>query len=114
MICFKHDNFEVRVEDQNNLELWAFEKVEIRERAEGERGKGRPTGSFEMQWVFKGYYSNFEGVLFAMGSLAVQKSGEITEALKKLDELKVIGRGIKLLRIDHRKEGVEEVSEVQA
>lgn len=111
MICFKHGNFEVRVEDQHNLELWAFESVELRERGENERGKGRSTGVFENQWVFKGYYSNFEGILFAIGSMEIQKSGDIATALKKLDELKLIGRSVKVLRVNHRSEEVEEVVE---
>ena len=94
---FKFREYIIDRDDKFNVSLYKMTNTEIREGSDfgaGWKGKGRPTGQFEMKQVHIGFFNSFSGAFEKMAGMVMEelKDDVEMEDIKKLsDVIKELG-----------------------
>ena len=103
---FKFRDYIIERDDKFNVSLYRMINTEIREGSDfgaGWKGKGRPTGQFEMKKTHIGFHNSFPGAFEKMAGMVMEELNtnggkedieKLSAVLKELGELSVSMRKV--------------------
>ncbi len=88
------DGFKIKTNDHYNIDLFQSQMKEIVEGGGRGKGRGTPTGKFEMKDVFIGHYSSVRGAFIKMQDLLISASKDASGLKAIMDRLDSIAAKI--------------------
>lgn len=102
---FKFRDYIIERDDKFNISLYKMVNTEIREGSDfgaGWKGKGRPTGQFEMRKSHIGFYSNFPSCFEKMAGMVMEEL-KADGDMEDIDKLRTVLKELGELSVSMRK-----------
>ncbi len=96
-MAFKYGDFIIERDDKHNVSLYRMESTEIKENAGRGKGRGTPTGQYEMKKIHKGFFGKMSGALQLMVNLLLEEGQDVSELESILKQVSEVTSKIKTM-----------------